>query len=106
MSLLHKNSKYWFKDEISDIKKKYGKFVLVCSSFNPFEDSYDESNAWRKKEDEEAKKSVLRICDQLVETGTKVIYRPHPSDAPIELENMELDGRWSIAPGYILVRFL
>ena len=98
MSLLHKNSKHWFKDEISEIKKKYGKFVLVCSSFNPFEDSYDESNAWRKKEDEEAKKSVLRICDQLVEAGTKVIYRPHPSDAPIELENMEVDGRWSIAP--------
>lgn len=98
MSLLLKDSKHWFKDEIAEIKEKYGKFVLVCSSFNPFEDSYDESNAWRKKEDEEAKKSVLRICDQLVEDGTNVIYRPHPSDAPIKLENMEVDGRWSIAP--------
>lgn len=98
MSLLHKNSKHWFNDEIEEIKKKYGKFVIVCSSFNPFEDAYDESNAWRKKEDEEAKKSVLRICDQLVKVGTKVIYRPHPSDAPIKLENMEVDGRWSIAP--------
>ena len=38
------------------------------------------------------------LCDQLVDDGTKVIYRPHPSDAPIKLENMEVDGRWSIAP--------
>ena len=98
MALLLKDSKHWFKDEIAEIKEKYGKFVLVCSSFNPFEDSYDESNAWRKIEDEESKKSVLRICYQLVEDGTKVIYRPHPSDAPIKLENMEVDGRWSIAP--------
>jgi surface carbohydrate biosynthesis protein len=98
MSLLHKNSKHWFDEEISEIKKKYGKFVLVCSSFNPFEDSYDESNNWRRKEDEKAKKSVLGICDQLVGVGIKVIYRPHPSDAPVKVENMEVDGRWSIVP--------
>jgi surface carbohydrate biosynthesis protein len=98
MSLLHNDYRTWFQEEIDEIKKKYGDFVLVCSSFNPFKGTYDDSNAWRKKEDEVSKRKVLDICRKIADSGKKIVYRPHPSDAPFKIEDMEVDGRWSIAP--------
>ncbi len=98
MSLLHRKYHNWFQEEREEIKMKYGDFILVCSSFNPFEEAYDESNAWRRKKDQESKEKVLQLCNRLSDSGKKIVYRPHPSDAPTKLVDMEVDGRWSIAP--------
>ena len=98
MSLLHEKYNDWFENERNEIRKKHGEFVLICSSFNPFENAYDQDNIWQKEVDEECRNKMLMLCRKLLHSGVNLVYRPHPSDAPTEFAGIKVDGSFSIAP--------
>jgi surface carbohydrate biosynthesis protein len=68
----------YLQEEINEITSRYGKFVLICSSFDPkMKSSYGFPEEARI--DEQFREQFLQLIRRLA-GKVPIVYRPHPSD--------------------------
>jgi surface carbohydrate biosynthesis protein len=68
---------FYYRQEIDEIRRCYGEFILVCSSFDPIYPSY----SFREEEAMDEKfRADFKYIIQEVSKAHRVVYRPHPSD--------------------------
>jgi surface carbohydrate biosynthesis protein len=97
-SMLRPEWKFWFEDEYNIIKEKYGKFVLIVSSFNSYPQVYDQMIDGMFEVDNLLKRRVEQFVTENKESGVGFVYRPHPSDQDYKNNNVTIDSRFNIIP--------
>jgi surface carbohydrate biosynthesis protein len=68
----------YLQREVEKIRDKYGRYILICSSFDP---KMKSSYAYPEEEqlDTKLRTAFLRIIKKL-QSQIPIVYRPHPSD--------------------------
>jgi surface carbohydrate biosynthesis protein len=97
-SMIHPKWDYWFQDEFEIIKKTYGRYVLIVSSFNPYPEAYKNAYPGMSLVDEKYKYELNIFLAKQSSSGFKFVLRPHPSDQPNIINNISVDDRFNIIP--------
>ncbi len=97
-SMLHAEWKHWFEEEYNTIKKQYGKFVLIISSFNPYPQAYLNAIPGMKEVDEYFKLKMEEYLTDNKNSDLNFVLRPHPSDQPFNYQSIQIDDRYNIIP--------
>lgn len=97
-SMLHEEWKHWYEEEYNIIKKTYGKFVLIVSSFNPYPQAYLYAIPGMKEIDEYFKQKMEEYLSDNKGSGHSFVLRPHPSDQPYKYADIKIDDRFNIIP--------
>jgi surface carbohydrate biosynthesis protein len=96
----------WFRKEFDLIKKKYGSFVLIISSFNPYPEVYKHALNGMKEMDDKFKLLMESYLQDNKDTGLNFVLRPHPSDQPYNYDSIQMDDRFNIIPWIIASEYL
>lgn len=134
IDLLHPKFKNIYKEELSNIKKKYGKYILICTTFsyiNYFEQNIKYVDLLKKRDFFRSEKDIRdwkqyeilknKIKNELFKyirefslknNKINILIRPHPSESEEmysdlkKIPNVHLSNEYSVHPWILGCEFL